>query len=268
METIPEPLPPSRASFNSSLGPIMHHFLEFLKSTGSSFMLNAHPNIYSLLQPVPSSKPNEDPNTLLHYYNMFDAIVDAAYYSMEALNFSKIPVVLTESRWQGAMIDDALLYDRALISEMLSKSGTPSRPEMPVTVYTNEEIQHGLSYGRVMYSVNFQSVSHAVTEAAGTGSFCVALQNADTSALIAGLNWACGPGGANCSAIQQGQPCYSTNLVAVASYAYNDYYQRTRSTGGTCSFNNTATLTSNDPSKFRPIYDLLYFHILRSYSHR
>nr|XP_034577377.1 glucan endo-1,3-beta-glucosidase 1-like isoform X2 [Setaria viridis] len=82
-----------------------------------------------------------------------------------------------------------------------------------------------------------------------TGTFCVALQNADPAALQAGLNWACGSGHADCSAIQPGGPCYSqNNLPALASYAYNDYYQKMSSTGATCSFNGTATTTNNDPS--------------------
>ncbi|CAN6300752.1 unnamed protein product [Urochloa humidicola] len=81
------------------------------------------------------------------------------------------------------------------------------------------------------------------------GTFCVALQNADPAALQAGLNWACGPGHADCSAIQPGGACYQqNNLPALASYAYNDYYQKMSSTGATCSFNGTATTTTNDPS--------------------
>ncbi|XP_066379620.1 glucan endo-1,3-beta-glucosidase 4-like [Miscanthus floridulus] len=82
-----------------------------------------------------------------------------------------------------------------------------------------------------------------------TGTFCVALQNADPAALQAGLNWACGPGHADCSAIQPGGACYQQNkLPALASYAYNEYYQKMASTGATCSFNGTATTTTSDPS--------------------
>lgn len=81
------------------------------------------------------------------------------------------------------------------------------------------------------------------------GNFCVATQNADPTALKLGIDWACGPGLANCSSIQPGQPCYvAGNLVAIASYAYDAYYQANQARGGTCFFNNTATLTSNDPS--------------------
>ncbi|KAL0924725.1 hypothetical protein M5K25_005578 [Dendrobium thyrsiflorum] len=84
---------------------------------------------------------------------------------------------------------------------------------------------------------------------ASLGTFCVAKQNADPTALKAGIDWACGPGLANCGAIQPGQACYiANNLVAIASYAYDAYYQANQATGGTCSFSNTAMLTNNDPS--------------------
>ncbi|XP_015695126.2 glucan endo-1,3-beta-glucosidase 4 isoform X2 [Oryza brachyantha] len=108
------------------------------------------------------------------------------------------------------------------------------------------------------------SESAPASEAAGgegkrrslaTGLFCVALQNADPAALQEGLNWACGQGHANCAAIQPGGPCYKqNNLPALASYAYNDYYQRNAGSGATCSFNGTATTTAADPSSGQCVF--------------
>ncbi|XP_020101298.1 PLASMODESMATA CALLOSE-BINDING PROTEIN 5-like [Ananas comosus] len=81
------------------------------------------------------------------------------------------------------------------------------------------------------------------------GVFCVALTNAESTALQQGLNWACGPGMANCTAIQPGEPCYvENNLVDLASYAYNNYYHQMAGSGGSCNFSNTATITNTDPS--------------------
>ena len=83
-----------------------------------------------------------------------------------------------------------------------------------------------------------------------TGLFCVAIQGADPTALQTGLNYACGPGHADCSPIQPGGKCYKPNdLPALASYAYNDYYQRNSASGATCNFSGTATTTPTDPSK-------------------
>uniref|UniRef100_A0A0D9X1V5 X8 domain-containing protein n=1 Tax=Leersia perrieri TaxID=77586 RepID=A0A0D9X1V5_9ORYZ len=81
------------------------------------------------------------------------------------------------------------------------------------------------------------------------------MQNADATALQEGLNWACGQGHANCAAIQPGGPCYkANNLPALASYAYNDYYQRNSASGATCSFNGTAMTTPNDPSSGQCVF--------------
>ncbi|WVZ66802.1 hypothetical protein U9M48_015972 [Paspalum notatum var. saurae] len=90
---------------------------------------------------------------------------------------------------------------------------------------------------------------------AGAALFCVAKTGADPAALQAGLNFACGPGHANCAAIQPGGSCYKQNdLPALASYAYNDYYQRNANTGATCDFNGTATTTPVDPSSGQCIF--------------
>lgn len=88
------------------------------------------------------------------------------------------------------------------------------------------------------------------TPTASSGMFCVAKEGADPTALQKGLNWACGPGHADCTAIQPGAPCYkANNLPALASYAYNDYYHRNANSGATCNFDGTATTSNIDPSK-------------------
>uniref|UniRef100_A0A0E0KE94 X8 domain-containing protein n=1 Tax=Oryza punctata TaxID=4537 RepID=A0A0E0KE94_ORYPU len=144
-----------------------------------------------------------------------DTMVDAAYGAMRALGFpgGAIPVIAapvgTEQLGSGAT---TVVYHSYLL----------------------QQHEHGGGERRSL---------------ATAGTFCVALQNADATALQAGLNWACGPGQADCSAIQPGGACYKQNdLAALASYAYNDYYQKMSSTGATCSFNGTATTTTTDPS--------------------
>lgn len=284
MDVMSKSFPPSTATFNSTWNSVMYQYLQFLKNTGSSFMLNAQPYYgytkgqgifpldYALFRSFNPNTQVVDPNTNFYYTNMFDAMVDSAYYSMQALNFSDIPVIVTATGWpwlgganeHDATVDNALAYNTNLIRHVLNGSGTPSQPTTSVNTYIhellNEDLQPGpiseknwgvfLPNATAVYSLTFEHVSDPSAESSGlVGVFCVANSSADLNELKKGLDWACGAGSANCSAIQPGQPCYeSDNLVAVASYAYNDYYHRTQANGGTCSFNNTAMITTTNPS--------------------
>ncbi|KAF9624463.1 hypothetical protein IFM89_011471 [Coptis chinensis] len=104
---------------------------------------------YALFQPLSSIKQIiVHPNTVFCYSNMFDAMVDAAYYSMVALNFSGIPVV-TESGWPwlggtepAATIENAEAYNNNLIHRVLNNSGPPSQPSVPVSTYIYELIKN------------------------------------------------------------------------------------------------------------------------------
>ncbi|KAL9665269.1 hypothetical protein QQ045_020684 [Rhodiola kirilowii] len=79
--------------------------------------------------------------------------------------------------------------------------------------------------------------------------WCVAKNNAEDSALQSALDWACGPGGSDCSPIQNGGPCYDVqDLQLTASYAFNDYYLKHGLSEDACDFSNTAALISLDPS--------------------
>ncbi|PIN18767.1 Glucan endo-1,3-beta-D-glucosidase [Handroanthus impetiginosus] len=281
MDIISRPFPPSTATFNSSWNSTIIQILQFLRNTKSFYMLNAYPYYeyvksngifpleYALFRPLPLVKQIVDPNTLFHYSSMFDALVDAAYNSISALNFSGIPIVVTETGWPwfgganepDAAVENAETYNNNLIRRVSNDSGPPSQPTIPINTYIyelfNEDKRPGpvsernwgvvFPNGTSVYDLN---LSNSGSLGANSSTvFCIARPGADESSLRDGLNWACGPGQANCAAIQQGQPCYNPNtLQNHASYAYNDYYQRMHNSGGTCDFGGTATLTSDDPS--------------------
>ncbi|XP_031473803.1 glucan endo-1,3-beta-glucosidase 4-like isoform X3 [Nymphaea colorata] len=288
MDIIFQPFPPSAATFNSSWLPILFPILRFLQNTRSFFMLNAHPYYgyvkaggifpldYALFRPLPSVKQIVDPNTLSHYNGMFDAMVDAAFYSMAAANFSTIPIVVTETGWpwQGgtgepdATVENALTYNANLIRRVINDTGTSGRPGAGIGTYIYEMFDEDMKAGPVSarsWGVYFPNGTAIYSLAIGTGVttnttsgpvvFCVARPDADPVALKMGLDWACGPGSANCTAIQQGQPCFLPDTLAShASYAYSDYYRKTVTAGGTCDFNGTATLSYSDPSHGSCVY--------------
>ncbi|KAL6964581.1 hypothetical protein U1Q18_035632 [Sarracenia purpurea var. burkii] len=85
-------------------------------------------------------------------------------------------------------------------------------------------------------------------------SWCVAKGGATENALQAALDYACGIGGADCSAIQQGARCFNPNtLEKHASYAFNSYYQK-NPVQTSCDFGGTAMVTSTNPSTGTCIY--------------
>ncbi|KAF9593333.1 hypothetical protein IFM89_021502 [Coptis chinensis] len=283
MDVIPKSFPPSTASFNSTWNSTMYQLLQFLESTGSFYMLNAYPYYdyvegnglfpidYALFKTLPKNQQIVDSNTLFQYASMFDAMVDAAFYSMEALNVSGIPVIVTETGWPwlgggnepDATVDNAETYNNNLIKRVLNGSGPPSQPQIPISAYIyelfNEDKNPGpiseqhwgviFTNGSSVYPLSLSTSDGTTVNSSGNGVFCVAKPGADPTALKAGLDWACGQGQANCSAIQDGQPCFEPNdIYNHSSYAFNDYFHRAQSTGGTCNFDGTATTTTANPS--------------------
>jgi hypothetical protein len=79
--------------------------------------------------------------------------------------------------------------------------------------------------------------------------WCVASPRATEAALQDGLNYACGQGGVDCSAIQPGGSCFQPDTVLDhASYAFNSFFQKDVGGIARCDFGGTAILSYVDPS--------------------
>ncbi|KAA0032471.1 glucan endo-1,3-beta-glucosidase 3-like [Cucumis melo var. makuwa] len=97
------------------------------------------------------------------------------------------------------------------------------------------------------YSPAMESPKRSSPPSSGA-SWCIASQSASQKALQIALDYACGYGGTDCSAIQAGQRCYNPNTIHDhASYAFNSYYQK-NPVPNSCNFGGTAVITSTDPS--------------------
>ncbi|KAH9325637.1 hypothetical protein KI387_005815, partial [Taxus chinensis] len=282
-DIIREAFPPSQAYFNQSINGIIGSMLEFLLETDSFLMMNVYPYYtfakgngkvpldYALFQPLTPDKEAVDPNTLLHYTNVFDAMVDATYYSMSNLNYTNISVVVAETGWPSkgdasephATMDNADTYNSNLVNHIFNSTGTPKRPGVQVNTYIYELYNEDLKPGPIseqnwglffanetpIYVLHLSGAGEFLANDTTNQTYCVTKPGADPKLLQAALDWACGPGQANCTPIQGGEVCFNPDTVeAHASYAFNSYYHKTEMAMGSCDFKGVATITTTDPS--------------------
>ncbi|XP_043702442.1 glucan endo-1,3-beta-glucosidase 11-like isoform X2 [Telopea speciosissima] len=144
--------PPSSCVFNDNVIQYMKPLLEFFSQVGSPFFLNAYPFLaymynpkdidlnYALFQPNPGIY---DEKTKLHYDNMLDAQIDAAYAALEAAGFGKMEVIISETGWAShgdtteavATASNARTYNYNLRKRLAKKKGTPLRPKIVAKAY-------------------------------------------------------------------------------------------------------------------------------------
>lgn len=287
------PFPPSQALFNqSTVRSYLYPILRFLDKTSSPLVLNLYPYYVfmknrhvvpldnALFKPLPPSMEEVDPNTLLHYTNVLTAMIDAAYFAMKNLNISDVSVLVGETGWPShgdpkrepfATKDNADTYNSNLIKNVLvDRRGTPMRPDVTPSVYIyelfNEDLRvmpavsegnWGLFYGNTtpVYLLHVSGSGGFLGNDTTNKTFCVVADGttADSRTVQTALDWACGPGRADCSEIQPGQNCYeANNLKSHASYAFDSYYEKEGKTAGSCYFQGTAMVTTTDPSNHSP----------------
>ncbi|XP_074592313.1 glucan endo-1,3-beta-glucosidase 14-like [Curcuma longa] len=181
--------PPSSCIFKEDVLVYMKPILEFFSQIGSPFYLNAYPflaytydpqNIdinYALFLP---NNGVHDPKTDLHYDNMLDAQIDAAYAALEAAGYDKMEVRISETGWAsastdnetGANLQNARTYNFNLRKRLFKKKGTPLRPKIVVKAYifalfnedskggANSEKHYGLfePNGSIAYDIGYSGL--------------------------------------------------------------------------------------------------------------
>lgn len=157
--------PPSGGVFVSAIASsYLMPLLQFLSQTGAPFMINCYPFFAYKANPTSvslqyvlfqSNSGVTDPNTGLVYYNMLEAQVDAIYSALQALGYTNLEVVVSETGWPsagdpdeaGATVENAQAYNSNLIQLLESNKGTPHRPDVPLKAYIfalfNEDLKPG-----------------------------------------------------------------------------------------------------------------------------
>lgn len=182
--------PPSSCIFKDTVVQYMKPLLQFFSQIGSPFCLNAYPflaymsdpeNIdinYALFQ---STQGIYDPKTDLHYDNMLDAQIDAAYAALDDAGVKKMEVIVTETGWASrgdaneaaATANNARTYNYNLRKRLAKKKGTPLRPKMMLKAYIfaifNEDLKPGPTSernfglfkpdGSISYNIGFHGLT-------------------------------------------------------------------------------------------------------------
>ncbi|KAK8523538.1 hypothetical protein V6N13_113482 [Hibiscus sabdariffa] len=156
--------PPSSCVFKDNVVQYMKPLLEFFSQTGAPFCLNAYPFLaymynkdqidinYALFLPTEGA---DDPKTKLHYDNLLDAQIDAAYAALEKSGFGKMEVIITETGWAShgdeneaaATASNARTFNYNLRKRLAKMKGTPLRPKSVLKAYVfaifNENLKPG-----------------------------------------------------------------------------------------------------------------------------
>ncbi|CBI28222.3 unnamed protein product, partial [Vitis vinifera] len=121
----------------------------------------------------------------LHYDNMLDAQIDAAYAALENSGFKKMEVIITETGWASrgdeneaaATSTNARTYNYNLRKRLAKKKGTPLRPKNVVKAYIfavfNENLKPGPTSernfglfkadGSISYDIGFKGLKSSAT---------------------------------------------------------------------------------------------------------
>lgn len=145
--------PPSSCVFKEEgVAQLMKPLLEFFSQVGSPFCLNAYPFLaytynpgkidinYALFRPTEGIY---DEKTDLHYDNLLDAQIDAAYAALDDAGFKKMEVIITETGWAShgdqsetaATPSNARTYNYNLRKRLAKRKGTPLRPKSVLKAY-------------------------------------------------------------------------------------------------------------------------------------
>ncbi|KAE8736112.1 O-Glycosyl hydrolases family 17 protein isoform 3 [Hibiscus syriacus] len=236
--------PPSEGAFRSSLAYVLNPLLEFLDENQSPFMIK---------------------KIDYRYKNRLAYVQEEIRLGTPAMH-SGVGYVLDTPAMPGRELD---VYIFSLFNEN-NKTGAEIEgnwgifyPDMSAVCHLNFSGTETNSNGR-SWSNNFPITFSFCIIRAGHGNcnynvkssdpngrtWCIASKKASRTDLQNALDWASGPGKADCSSIQPNQQCFEPNtLLSHASFAFNNYYQKNGATDASCSFRGNAIKVGQDPTK-------------------
>lgn len=255
---------PSSATYKDGLSHIfIKPILAFLENTNSTYLINPPPDFY----PSP-----EDTLTLVSSHT--ESMKNIGVFNLNKIN------VLIETPREAKPISRKLSFMDSNVVEPFPARPTPLGPAQSPTVYSvpafvaksplpplivtsspppfslpsAPKLAPVFAPSHPPYGFNLPPPCSPrpppALGAVSTAVWCVAKPNVPAETLQGAMDYACGDGGADCSAIKPQGSCYAPDtVVAHASYAFNSYWQKNKRNGGTCSFGGTAMIINANPSK-------------------
>lgn len=179
---ISRPFPPSSAEFHEPASDnLIKPFLQFLRDTNSSFLINSYPyNVYrsnadipiafALFQELPFNF-RDDLTTGVRYRNLFEMMVDAVNSAIAVMGYENIPLIVSETGWpssgDASEVDAntayAEMYLKGLVAHLKSGLGTPLRKEGVAEAYIFElfdkEVRPGVSQPERQWGILYPNMT-------------------------------------------------------------------------------------------------------------
>ncbi|XP_038896614.1 glucan endo-1,3-beta-glucosidase-like [Benincasa hispida] len=136
--------PPSAGAFTATAAGVMKDIANVLGSSGAPILVNVYPYFAYASNPEQISLnyalfTSSTPVVVdgdLHYFNLFDAMVDSFYAALEKIDAGGVGIAISETGWPTdgnepfTSVDNALTYNKNFVKHVTSGVGTPKRPNV------------------------------------------------------------------------------------------------------------------------------------------
>ncbi|EFJ28996.1 hypothetical protein SELMODRAFT_171231 [Selaginella moellendorffii] len=270
---------PSGGIFRPESQALVVSIVQFLSQTGAPFVINIYPFIslhgdpnfpinFAFFEGAANSIVDGS-NT---YTNVFDASYDLLVAALNAAGYANMAIIVGEVGWPtdgdpNANVENARRFNQGLLQHVLSNRGTPLRPGSPIHFYLFgliDEDQKSIAPGnfeRHWGVFTYDGQAKYFLDMSGRGVANARLVNAQgvqylprrwcvlrpgVAVSANSISFACA--NADCTALSYGGSCNFLTAQENASYAYNNYYQKTNQLPTSCDFQGQAVVTTTDPS--------------------
>lgn len=273
---------PSGSAFRPDISSIMTQIVQWLSQNGAPYTINIYPfiDLYNNANfPIDFAFFDGTQAPVIDgaytYQNVFDASYDSLVVALGTVGpYGNMSIIVGEIGWPtdgaiNANTDNAKKFNQGFINHVQNNAGTPRRPNSPIEYYLfsiidedSKSIQPGnferhwgiFQYdGKAKYALSLTGANgQNLIEASGvrylTSQWCTYNPDSgDQSDLGDSITYACE--NSDCTSLGYGSSCNPyLDQAGNASYAFNQYFQRTDQGQNSCYFGGLGQVVSKNPS--------------------